>query len=502
MGVLYNDVREKKMKKLILILLLICVITVPVFAAKKKKPVNNVDTSLSSDIKFRDVPDSHWAAKAVYKLVELGVTQGYPDGTFRGNKSMTRFETATFLAKLSENLGTAGVEKLGAELKSEIRSIKDDLESKATGIISGMYEAKYYIGNLLASDSNGNKAPSGPVLSYRLRSTLSADISDNANLKINLDTMDGGFLGGSEDLLTKLLDMQATVKLDSPFPMTVVTTVGPGPQQYLTNSPVMPSQYGVTYMRPYNSLGVFTKAYSADLGISYIAHNISGIGSVTPGQINVSEYKGFVTIGFSNLVLLNKGSVSLVGDYFKQNDATSSTGLSNFKPKITVVSDPSEKVELSATIGAGSLHDITTSKMLISSDMKLKEFLDPGTALDIGIVLAGSQYLVEPTQLDEWVLIGLDPFDRPMTNSVRSLHATIKHDIADSLSLNWRSAIFLSPDYRYGSGKANSKMTYELGLNWGKTQDAVITAAYRIETDPNAAVQTSDLLMLGMACKF
>ena len=40
-------------------------------------------------VKMKDVPDEHWAASAVYDLIKLGVTRGYPDGTFRGNRPIT-----------------------------------------------------------------------------------------------------------------------------------------------------------------------------------------------------------------------------------------------------------------------------------------------------------------------------------------------------------------------------------------------------------------------------
>ena len=46
---------------------------------------------------FRDVPDDHWAAKAVNLMGTLKVMEGYGDGTFRGDKNMTRYEAALVL---------------------------------------------------------------------------------------------------------------------------------------------------------------------------------------------------------------------------------------------------------------------------------------------------------------------------------------------------------------------------------------------------------------------
>ncbi len=49
-------------------------------------------------IKFVDVPDDHYANSAVYRLVSRGVTKGYPDLTFRGEKTLSRYELAAYLA--------------------------------------------------------------------------------------------------------------------------------------------------------------------------------------------------------------------------------------------------------------------------------------------------------------------------------------------------------------------------------------------------------------------
>jgi len=49
---------------------------------------------------FADVPDTHWAADAVTKLAQHGLLEGYPDGTYRGGRAVTRFEAALALQRL------------------------------------------------------------------------------------------------------------------------------------------------------------------------------------------------------------------------------------------------------------------------------------------------------------------------------------------------------------------------------------------------------------------
>ena len=48
---------------------------------------------------FRDVPADHWAADAVKQMSDTGIVVGYPDGKFRGDKPVTRYELAITLER-------------------------------------------------------------------------------------------------------------------------------------------------------------------------------------------------------------------------------------------------------------------------------------------------------------------------------------------------------------------------------------------------------------------
>jgi hypothetical protein len=54
-----------------------------------------------------DVPFDHWAYDAVQTLVDKGIIVGYPDGLFRGDRAMTRYEFAMAIARLLDNLPQA-----------------------------------------------------------------------------------------------------------------------------------------------------------------------------------------------------------------------------------------------------------------------------------------------------------------------------------------------------------------------------------------------------------
>ena len=56
---------------------------------------------------FPDVPDNHWAKDAVAALAAKGLVEGYPDGTFKGDRSASRWETAMIVARLLSKMEQA-----------------------------------------------------------------------------------------------------------------------------------------------------------------------------------------------------------------------------------------------------------------------------------------------------------------------------------------------------------------------------------------------------------
>ena len=80
-------------------------------------------------------PAGHWAYDAVNKLAAEGVVDGYPDGTYGGDKLMTRYEMAQIVAKAMAK--GANVDKLAAEFADELDSLGvrvANLEKKADNV--------------------------------------------------------------------------------------------------------------------------------------------------------------------------------------------------------------------------------------------------------------------------------------------------------------------------------------------------------------------------------
>jgi len=76
---------------------------------------------------FSDVPAKHWSYDAVNKLAQAGVIEGYGDGTFRGDKTVTRYEMAQVVANaMTKSLNAdqkATVEKLEKEFATELNTM-------------------------------------------------------------------------------------------------------------------------------------------------------------------------------------------------------------------------------------------------------------------------------------------------------------------------------------------------------------------------------------------
>ncbi len=117
---------------------------------------------------FSDVPAGHWAYDAVNKLAAEGVVEGYPDGTYGGDRLMTRYEMAQITAKAMAN--GANVDKLAAEFAGELDSLGvrvANLEKKADNVrITGQIRYEY-------GDRNGDmQKTKGKVAQHRLRSRI------------------------------------------------------------------------------------------------------------------------------------------------------------------------------------------------------------------------------------------------------------------------------------------------------------------------------------------
>ncbi|MFC4455191.1 S-layer homology domain-containing protein [Deinococcus sonorensis] len=89
-------------------------------------------------VTLTDVPAGHWSREAIALLMQRGLIQGLPDGTFRGTAPLTRYEAAALFARLlQDGLLTQGrlsdqdllvVARGVGEVSSELRSLTNRLD--------------------------------------------------------------------------------------------------------------------------------------------------------------------------------------------------------------------------------------------------------------------------------------------------------------------------------------------------------------------------------------
>lgn len=165
---------------------------------------------------FADVPTGHWAYDAVMSLADDGLVEGYEDGSFGGDRNMTRYEMAKLIDNLREQTDVSAEQKamiddLAAEFANEIDSLRDEVadikEEQERIKVSGDTRLRY-----AALDDNGDKTD------YRARVNVDASISDNLAFNARLATGDTPHNEGSANVVldtanvaTSLLDVDLAI---------------------------------------------------------------------------------------------------------------------------------------------------------------------------------------------------------------------------------------------------------------------------------------------------
>ena len=185
---------------------------------------------------FSDVPGPHWAAEAIARLAAKGLVEGYADGTFKGDRAMTRYEMAEVVARMLariESLVNAPrpsgatpevtrddldlllrlVDELRSELadkrvripplEEEIHALRSRVSNvKITGLFRFRYdEARNASGVPIPGNGNpttgATSAGASPLVALPglwLKLELDAFVANNIHMILALDT--GGINGG------------------------------------------------------------------------------------------------------------------------------------------------------------------------------------------------------------------------------------------------------------------------------------------------------------------
>ena len=133
---------------------------------------------------FSDVTADDWAYQAVSDLSAQGVVEGYPDGTFKGERNMTRYELAQIVARLmakEDQLNAqqqATLDKLAGEYADELANLGvrvSNLEKKV-GNISWAGDAKMMY-------TNNAKKDGTDTYKGRIRLNVKGQVNDSTFVK-------------------------------------------------------------------------------------------------------------------------------------------------------------------------------------------------------------------------------------------------------------------------------------------------------------------------------
>ena len=171
---------------------------------------------------FSDVSTSDWAYQAVSDLSGQGVVEGYPDGTFKGEKNITRFEMAQIIARLmakEDQLNAeqrATVDKLAGEYADELDSLGvrvSNLEKKV-GNISWSGDARMRFQEVEGIDGDADD----DTYDGRIRINMDAQVNDtvavHGRFLSSMDFQDGSDADTKMDRLHVTWDPSDEFELD------------------------------------------------------------------------------------------------------------------------------------------------------------------------------------------------------------------------------------------------------------------------------------------------
>ena len=89
--------------------------------------------ALAQETAFPDIPAGHWASEAVARIADLGIVIGFPDGTFRGNESFTRYQAALVVDRLL-NVVRQDIDAASALSQQDLEALRNALQELASDV--------------------------------------------------------------------------------------------------------------------------------------------------------------------------------------------------------------------------------------------------------------------------------------------------------------------------------------------------------------------------------
>ena len=145
---------------------------------------------------FADVTPQDWAYQAVAQLASQGIVNGYPDGTFKGQSNITRFEMAQMVAKAMARQG-----QVDAEQNAIINRLANEFSTELNNLGVRVSTLENKVGNFAFTGDarvryTGTDDARKSTFDYRGRVQFDATVNDNTKAVVRLATNDKVFGDG------------------------------------------------------------------------------------------------------------------------------------------------------------------------------------------------------------------------------------------------------------------------------------------------------------------
>ena len=242
---------------------------------------------------FSDIRPTDWAYQALNNLVDrYGCVAGYPNGTYMGGQSMTRFEAAALLNSCLDRVTevTDELQRLLNEFKAELVVLTarvDGLDAKVGQLEATQFstttklkgEASFILGGVPGLETNDGGNVGNTAFNYDLRLNFDTSFTGKDLLRTRLRS--GNFssdpFGSSSSLfkLDKAESTDSTVEIDRlyyQFPVSKSVTLTAGPLVRNTEMAWVPTAYRseiLDFFAVAGAPGVYNKATGAGVGVQY-----------------------------------------------------------------------------------------------------------------------------------------------------------------------------------------------------------------------------------------
>ena len=154
---------------------------------------------------FSDVTPDSWAYQAVSQLAAAGIVNGYPDGTFKGQNDITRYEMAQMVAKAMANQDRAN-----AEQQAMINRLADEFSNELNNLGVRVARLEDRVGNVKVTGDMRlryrDAEKENSKFDARARVQFNAKVNDRTDAVVRMATDNFEFGDAASDKTTVKVD--------------------------------------------------------------------------------------------------------------------------------------------------------------------------------------------------------------------------------------------------------------------------------------------------------